>query len=60
MLLFKLLLIKQSNRIPFKANQGTLGRALETWFKQTETSGWAGIDYETVELAHHRLETRPI
>ncbi|KKI98718.1 ISAs1 family transposase [Prochlorothrix hollandica] len=49
--------------LALKGNQGTLSRAVETWFKQTEVDGWDGIDYdyhETLEAAHHRLEIRQV
>lgn len=49
--------------LALKGNQGTLSRAVETWFEQSETSGWTGIDYdyhETMESAHHRIETRQV
>jgi predicted transposase YbfD/YdcC len=49
--------------LALKGNQGTLSRAVETWFEQAEASGWVGIDYdyhETMESAHHRIETRQV
>jgi predicted transposase YbfD/YdcC len=49
--------------LALKGNQGTLSRAVETWFEQAEASGWDGIDYdshETMESSHHRLETRQV
>ncbi|MBE9138864.1 ISAs1 family transposase [Nodosilinea sp. LEGE 07088] len=58
--------IKQSEGdyvLALKGNQGTLSRAVETWFEQAEASDWIGIDYdyhETVESAHHRIETRQV
>ncbi|MBE9141236.1 ISAs1 family transposase [Nodosilinea sp. LEGE 07088] len=47
--------------LALKGNQGTLSRAVETWFEQADAKGWDGIDYdyhETMESSHHRLETR--
>jgi predicted transposase YbfD/YdcC len=32
--------------LALKGNQGTLSRAVETWFEQAEASGWIGIDYD--------------
>ena len=49
--------------LALKGNQGTLSRAVETWFEQAESKGWAGIAYdyhETMESSHHRLETRQV
>ena len=49
--------------LALKGNQGTLSRAVETWFEQAEAQGWAGIDYdyhETLESSHHRIETRQV
>ncbi len=49
--------------LALKGNQGTLSRAVETWFEQAEASGWDGIDYdyhETLESSHHRIETRQV
>lgn len=49
--------------LALKGNQGTLSRAVETWFEQAEASGWDGIDYayhETLESGHHRIETRQV
>lgn len=49
--------------LALKGNQGTLHRAVETWFDQAQASGWDGLDYdyhETMESSHHRIETRQV
>jgi predicted transposase YbfD/YdcC len=49
--------------LALKGNQGTLHRAVETWFEQAQASGWDGIDYdyhEMMESSHHRIETRQV
>lgn len=49
--------------LALRGNQGTLSRAVGTWFEQAEASGWDGIDYdyhETQESSHHRIETRRV
>jgi predicted transposase YbfD/YdcC len=49
--------------LALKGNQGTLSRAVETWFEQAEAQGWAGIAYdyhETMGPNHHRIETRQV
>ena len=32
--------------LALKGNQGTLSRAVDTWFKQAEAQGWVGIGYD--------------
>lgn len=49
--------------LALKGNQGTLHRAVETWFEQAQAKNWDGIDYdsyETIESGHHRLDTRQV
>jgi predicted transposase YbfD/YdcC len=49
--------------LALKGNQGTLSRAVDTWFKQAEAQGWVGIGYDyhkTLESSHGRMETRQV